>query len=248
MDSQGFLRVLGARLRQAREASGRRAQSVAQEAGISRRYLTEAEAGRANPSILVLARLCEVLELSLSELCDLSLGRRVARIALVGLRGAGKSTVGRLLALELDAAFVELDQRVEQLAGLGLSEIFQLHSQDLFHRLEREALEAVLAEGERVVIAVGGSIVDRGASFARLCETCHTVWLRARPEEHFTRVVEQGDARPMRGHPQAMQELRTILARREPLYQRCDFEVSTSEKEPDIVRDEILELIEHERR
>ncbi|MAB78208.1 MAG: transcriptional regulator [Planctomycetes bacterium] len=228
MDSQAFLSSLGSRLRRAREESGRTASAVARDAGISRRYLTEAEAGRANPSILILARLGEVLDLSLGSLCELSRERHLGRVALVGLRGAGKSSVGRLLALDREATFVELDRRVEELAGLRLGEIFQLHGPDVFHRLEGEVLESVLAEGERSVIAAGGSIVDHPANFARLCDTCKTVWLRARPEEHFERVLRQGDHRPMEGHPRAMEELRSLLERREPLYQRCDIEISTS--------------------
>jgi len=244
MDSQGFLRVLGTRLRAARKASGQTAAFVAREAGISRRFLTEAEAGRANPSILKLARLSEVLGLSLGELCDLPLEPRVERIALVGLRGAGKSTVGRRLALEREAAFVELDRRVEELAGLSLGEIFQLHGPDVFHRWEGEALEAVLAEGERSVIAAGGSIVDSPENFARLCETCHTVWLTAEPEEHFARVVQQGDRRPMDGHPRAMEELRTILSRRAPYYARCQLHLATTDKDVETITAEILTHLE----
>ena len=243
MDSQGFLSALGARLREAREEAGLSAAAVSRSAGISRRYLTEAEAGRANPSILILARLSEVLDLSLGELCDHSLGSRIGRVALVGLRGAGKSTVGRMLAFEREAAFVELDERVEELAGLSLPEIFELHGSEVFHRLEGEALEAVLAEGERTVIAAGGSIVDDESNFARLRETCNTVWLRAQPEEHFARVAHQGDRRPMNGHPRALDELRTILERRGPSYGRCDHEITTSGKEPREVAREVLGVL-----
>jgi len=242
MDTHGFLLSLGARLRAARLERGFSASFAAEAAGISRRYLTEAEAGRANPSILILARLSEVLGLPLGSLCELSPDRSRERIALVGLRGAGKSSVGRLLALEREAAFVELDQRVEELAGLSLGEIFQLHGPEVFHRLEGEALEAVLAEGERTVIAAGGSIVDSSDNYARLRDTCHTIWLRAEPEEHFARVVQQGDRRPMDGHPRAMEELRTLLRRREPDYGCCHLQVATSGKDPEAVANEILGL------
>ncbi|MBK7645482.1 MAG: hypothetical protein IPJ19_21010 [Planctomycetes bacterium] len=136
--------------------------------------------------------------------------------------------VGRALALALEAPFVELDAKVEELAGMPLSEIFSLQGEEHFHRLEAEALESVLASGERLVIATGGSIVASSANFERLRATCRTVWLSATPDEHLQRVLEQGDRRPMRGRPRARQELEELLARREPLYKRCELEIETS--------------------
>jgi len=234
----GFLRALGARLRGARQAAGLGVTEAARAAGVSRRHWTETEAGRANPSILVLARQAGAVGLPLPELVRLPQltpqhGR--ARVALVGLRGAGKSTVGRLLARELEMAFVELDRRVEDLAGLSLTEIFELHGSEVFHRFEAEALESVLVEGELVVIATGGSIVDSPSTFGRLLERCRTVWLRAEPEEHFRRVTDQGDRRPMHDNPRAMEELHSILARREPDYARCDVTIDTTSTPPDEV-------------
>jgi XRE family aerobic/anaerobic benzoate catabolism transcriptional regulator len=242
MELQGFLDELGSRLRSAREQASKSVTDAAREAGVSRRFWTETEAGRANPSVLVLARMSLAVGARLSALVDRLPARRRAteRIALVGLRGAGKSTVGRLLAREHEVPFVELDRRVEELAGLSLAEIFDLHGAEVFRRYEAEALERVLAEGERVVIATGGSIVTNEATYARLRETCHCVWLRARPEDHFGRVVEQGDRRPMAENPRAMEELRAILARREPLYALCAHTVETSGKTPAEVVVEIL--------
>jgi XRE family aerobic/anaerobic benzoate catabolism transcriptional regulator len=240
VEIQAFLERLGQRLRRARELTGQSVTAAAREAGVSRRHWTETEAGRANPSILVLARQAEAVGVRLPELLEfLASGPRKERIALVGLRGAGKSTVGRRLALELEVPFVELDQRIEDLAGLTLGEIFDLHGGEVFHRLEAEALEAVLGEGERLVIATGGSIVASPATFQRLRETCRTVWLRAAPEEHYRRVVDQGDRRPMKGNPRAMEELREILARREVLYGRCDEAIDTTERSPE----EVITLI-----
>jgi XRE family aerobic/anaerobic benzoate catabolism transcriptional regulator len=234
MELQGFLTELGARLRAARERATKSVTDAARLGGVSRRFWTEAEAGRANPSILVLARMAAAVGVPLAALVDhLPVRRRpTERIALVGLRGAGKSTVGRLLAREYEVPFVELDRRVEELAGLTLAEIFDLHGAEVFRRYEAEALERVLAEGERVVIATGGSIVTNEATYARLRETCHCVWLRARPEDHFGRVVEQGDRRPMAENPRAMEELRAILARREALYSQAARTVDTSGKTP----------------
>lgn len=227
MDEQALLSELGRRLRAARERRGSTLSDLAREAGLSRRYLTDAEAGRANLSVVKLFALCGSLGLRPRDLLDLDPPRR-GRVALVGLRGAGKSTIGRKLALALEAPFVELDQRIEELAGLSLAAIFELHGTGGFRRLEAEALEKVLSEGERLVVATGGSIVTSETTFERLLGTCHTVWLKARPEDHYARVLSQGDQRPMRGRPRALEELTALLAAREPQYSRCETVVDTS--------------------
>ena len=225
---QALLLELGRRLRSARESAELSVSQLARDAGLSRRHVTGTEAGRANPSILKLAQLAAALRIPLGDLCDLGGVARGERLALVGLRGAGKTSVGRALARQLEAPFVELDQRVERLAGVPLAELFDLQGQDAYHAYEAEALEALLAEGQRVVIATGGSIVSAEANYDRLRETCNTLWLRALPENHLQRVMGQGDQRPMRGHPRALEELRAILAHREPLYQLCDHTIETS--------------------
>jgi XRE family aerobic/anaerobic benzoate catabolism transcriptional regulator len=208
-----------------REAQGRSLTDLAVQARVSRRYLTEAEAGRANTSVLVLERLAQALGTDPGSL--LAREAHPGRIALVGLRGAGKSTLGRRLALQRGVPFVELDQRVEALAGLSLAEVFSLHGASAFHRWEAEALEAVIADGGEVVLATGGSIVDRESTYARLLASFRTVWLRAQPEQHLERVRSQGDRRPMEGHPRALEDLRLILDRRESGYRRCNLELDT---------------------
>jgi XRE family aerobic/anaerobic benzoate catabolism transcriptional regulator len=181
----------------------------------------------------------------LRDLCDLPLGaHRGERIALVGLRGAGKSTLGRRLALDLEVPFVELDQRVEEIAGMTLSEIFNLHGEEHFHRLEGEALEDVLAHGDRVVIAAGGSIVASPKNFARLRESCRTVWLKAEPSQHFQRVLEQGDRRPMENRPRAMAELESLLKVRAPLYGQCEIAIDTSTRTVEEVVNELVLRLE----
>lgn len=239
---QTFLTELGRRLRLAREGAGLSVTELGERAGVSRRYVTQAEAGRANLSVLKLAELARALRTPLAPLVDVPLAsRHPERLALVGLRGAGKSTVGRALAQTLEVPFVELDARVEELAGLSLSAIFHLHGPDGFHRFEAEALERVLAEGERMVIATGGSIVSSPETFARLREACHTVWLRARPADHLQRVAAQGDLRPMLGRPRAMEELERLLAARTPEYTRCALTVETTEKSVAAIVAEIAE-------
>ena len=139
-------------------------------------------------------------------------------IALLGLRGAGKSTIGRRLARRLRVPFVELDRRVEEAAGLSLDEIFALHGQDYYRRLERDALELLIADDRPAVVATGGGIVTSGETYAFLRRRALTVWLRAEAEDHWNRVVQQGDRRPMADNPEAMAELRRLLAERQPSY------------------------------
>ena len=228
-NDQAFLREIGRRLKAARLGAGMGLGELGERADVSRRYLTDTEAGRANPSLLVLVRIAQAVGLPLGTWLDGSFARdNVGRVALLGLRGAGKSTVGRELALALEAPFIELDEEVERASGLDLAGIFDLHGPSGYHRFEAEALERVLARADRLVIATGGSVVEAPKTFDRLLETCRTVWLRAEPTEHLERVLAQGDRRPVRGHPQALEELREILDRRSGLYGRCELHVSTS--------------------
>lgn len=153
---------------------------------------------------------------------------RKKRIALVGLRGAGKTTLGQRLAKELHLPFVELDREIEREAGTSLSEIFLLYGQAGYRRYERRCLERVVQGYERVVITGGGSIVSEPATYDLLLASCYTVWLRTSPEEHMTRVVAQGDLRPIEGSEEAMEDLRRILSGRAMLYGKADVVVDTS--------------------
>ena len=168
---------------------------------------------------------------------------RRARIALIGLRGAGKSTLGTQLAEKLDVPFLELDRLVEQESGLTLSAIFDLYGPPGFHRYERQCLDGVLARYSRFVLAVGGSLVTEEATFDVLLHACYTVWLRASPEDHMNRVVAQGDRRPMAASPQAMADLRRILSSREALYMRADASVETSGKNARQSLQEVLRAV-----
>ena len=157
-------------------------------------------------------------------------GDKARRIALIGLRGAGKSTLGASLALELDMPFIELDVEIEREAGTSLSEIFLLYGQAGYRRHEKRCLERLIAQHERAVIATGGSIVSEQQAYALLLSSCTTVWLKALPEEHMARVIAQGDTRPMAGNREAMQDLRRILDSRASLYGRADITIDTSAK------------------
>lgn len=165
------------------------------------------------------------------------------RIALIGLRGAGKTTLGRALAAEIKVPFVELARAIEAEAGMALDEIFSLSGQAAYRRHELRALERILMENERAVIATGGGLVTEPATFERLLEGCFTVWVQARPEEHMARVLAQGDRRPMAGNAEAMEDLRRILGQREPLYRKADLAIDTSGRSVDMVAKELIALI-----
>ncbi len=153
---------------------------------------------------------------------------RSERIALIGLRGAGKSTLGEALAAELNAPFIELDREIERQAGTGLSEIFLLYGQQGYRRYEQRCLEKILESHARCIIATGGSIVSEPATYDLLRSSCFTVWLKAKPEEHMARVMAQGDTRPMAGNSQAMADLKRILQSRAALYGQADAVVDTA--------------------
>lgn len=170
---------------------------------------------------------------------------KAQRVALIGLRGAGKSTLGRLLAEARGVPFIELDREVERLGGSTLHEIFEMFGQERFRRLEQEALEKVLAEHEKFVLATSGSIVTEPATYERLLASCFTVWVRAEPDEHMQRVIAQGDLRPMRDSTRAMADLLAILKSREPLYAKADATVVTTGKSPKETLGEVLRLLSH---
>jgi XRE family aerobic/anaerobic benzoate catabolism transcriptional regulator len=153
---------------------------------------------------------------------------RRKRITLVGLRGAGKTTLGNALAKSLRRRLVELDKEIEQEAGISLSEVFLLYGQAGYRRIERRCLERVINSQEDMVLTVGGGIVSEPETYNLLLMNCYTVWIKAAPEEHMARVVAQGDTRPMAGHAEAMEDLRNILAAREALYSKADAVVDTA--------------------
>ena len=168
---------------------------------------------------------------------------RRRRIALIGLRGGGKSTLGHLLAAKLNVPFIELDREIERRSGASLSEIFDMFGQDTFRRAEREALEDVLRQHRHFVMATSGSIVTDPGTLELLLSSCFTVWVRAEPEDHMRRVMEQGDKRPMANSARAMQDLVAILKSREPLYAKAEASLTTTGKTPEQNLSELMRVI-----
>ena len=156
---------------------------------------------------------------------------RARRVALIGLRGAGKSTLGQALADELRVPFVELNREIEHVAGCSLAEIHNLYGPSAYRRYERRALDEAIERHRDAVLAAPGGIVSEPATFGVLLAQCYTVWLKASPEEHMQRVVAQGDLRPMAGeagNPEAMEDLRRILVGRAAFYGKADVAIDTS--------------------
>jgi XRE family aerobic/anaerobic benzoate catabolism transcriptional regulator len=259
-----FLSAVAKSLRAARARRGMTRKQLAQDSGVSERLLAQLEVGEGNISIVLLRRITDALNFSLTDLFmdvrepqpekrfiqnllerlpdhrlqevaqrltrefgeDVKL--RWSRLALIGLRGAGKSTLGAKIAKEFKAPFVELDAEIEKDAGIPLAEIFSLYGQSGYRRIERRTLERVLQQFQRVVISVGGGVVSEKENYDYLLKNCFTIWIKAQPEEHMARVIAQGDFRAMENNGEAMEDLRRILEAREPFYQRADGTVDTS--------------------
>ena len=242
--------LIGARIRGLRTIRGWTIAELALRASWSPRFLAELERGVANPSIVRLGEVAEALGVSLvalvagsgpvsdsaDDLAALQPAERDAlirqvrapgKIALVGLRGAGKSAVGAALAAVLNVPFIEVDATIEERAGMRLGQIFEFHGAVKYRELEREALAALLSQSGPMVLATGGSVVTAPDSWAMLRRDTRTVWLRASPATHLARVEAQGDFRPMHGRENALAELVAILTGREPLYAEASAEVDT---------------------
>ncbi len=168
---------------------------------------------------------------------------KARRIALIGLRGAGKTTLGQLIAEDLKIPFVELNSEISKMSGLAVPEIFNLYGPEGYRRLERRCLQQVVETQDRVILATGGGIVTDPSTYDQLLASFFTVWLHATPEEHMERVRAQGDLRPMAGNPEAMAELKLILGGREALYRRADRALDTSGQSAEPCHRDLLALL-----
>ena len=250
-----FLRAFGERLRGERARRGMSRKLLADHAKISERYVTQIESGKGNVSIAILRQIASALGVSMSKLvaeetpspemeflARLSPAQlreayetlakksasRANRIALVGLRGAGKSTLGAALAKAKKVPFFELDREIERLSGTSLGALIEMYGQQAYRRYELQALQELLEKHPRFVVATGGGIVSEPATYELLLRECLTIWVRTTPEQHMGRVLAQGDKRPMAGSAQAMEDLQRILDERTPLYERADLTVDTT--------------------
>ncbi|MFK7739015.1 MAG: shikimate kinase [Planctomycetota bacterium] len=232
--------MLAANVRALRKARGWSRRGLAERAEISERFLADVEAAQANPSLLRVQAIARAFAVELTELLVAGTsGAPLPHVVLLGLRGAGKSSVGPLLAQRLSLPFVELDASIEAQSGLLLGEIFELHGESYYRRVERAELLRLLTS-EPSVMAVGGGLVSDQESYGALRRRARSVWLRADPEDHWQRVIAQGDTRPMADNEQAFGDLRRILAEREPLYRQAEIVVETSGRSLEEVVDECV--------
>ena len=222
---------VGERLRQARRVRKLARRELSELSGISQRYLAQVETGQGNISIALLCKLGLALDLPVVWFLDEKAPveeQPPTRIALIGLRGAGKSTLGTALGERLEIPFAELNDLIEQQSGMTVADLIALYGPEGYRRLEGQALQNVIAQPGPMVLAVAGGIVEAPETYGMLLRHFRTVWLRAGPEEHMARVRAQGDHRPMAGNPAAMDELRSILIAREADYARADTMLDTS--------------------
>ncbi|WP_437298144.1 shikimate kinase [Sorangium sp. So ce426] len=240
-----ILARLGGRLRQRRTELALTLRELAELAGVSERFLVLLESGRANVSVVRLEDIGRAMGTSAAALLSAGeLGEEASPrgrsageagegageplVALLGLRGAGKTTIGGRAAARLGVPFLELDALVAARAGMSLAALFEIHGNAYYRRLEREELARLEGARAHGIVATGGGLVTDPATFERLRRCAVTVWLRATPEDHWRRVVEQGDARPMANRADAMKELRALFQARRALYEQADFAVDTS--------------------
>jgi XRE family aerobic/anaerobic benzoate catabolism transcriptional regulator len=244
-DDDSILGRVGRAVRGRREHAGLTIREIAARSGLSPRFVAMVEGGLGNISLTRLERLARALAASPAELLsgvEPAVPRR--HVALLGLRGAGKTTLGARAAAASGRTLVELDRVVEDAAGMPLGEIFAVHGEPYYRKLEREALDRLLARPEPLLIATGGGIVAAPETFDLLRRSCTTVWLKAAPEDHWQRVVGQGDKRPMASRPDAMVELRAILAQRSPLYRTADHVLDTSRLTVDVAARRLAGILE----
>lgn len=268
---------VGARVRSARGMRQMSRRVLSEVSGVSPRYLAQLEGGEGNISIGLLFRVAEALGVSLETLvssrdlppearrmgeafagADMQTQERVrgllsgatskaGRVCLIGLRGAGKSTLGAAAATALSVPFIELNRAIEAAGGMPIGEIMGLYGPEGYRQLEADALDKIVAEQDKAIVAVAGGIVGDAQTFDRVLDRFHTVWVKASPEEHMARVRAQGDTRPMDGNPQAMAQLLLILTSREPDYGRADAVLDTSAQGVEASLDGLLKVIEQNR-
>ena len=243
-----FIAAVGARVRMARQDAGLSRRALSERSGISQRYLAQLESGAGNISIALLFRVAVALGTRAEALIGGEVTRpqseRTGRVCLIGLRGSGKSTLGRMAGEVTGLPFRELNRDIEEQTGLPVADVIALYGPEGYRKLEHQALERIAATDDRIILAAAGGVVSDPMTYGFLLSHFHTVWLKATPGDHMRRVRAQGDERPMAGNPNAMAELVRILAGREALYARADRTISTVGKEPSQSLADLLDVLE----
>lgn len=235
-----LLATLANRIRKQRKERKYTQADLAQRAGVSTRFLAQLESGSGNISVQRLADICSALSLSMAELFQ-GLGPHGPLVlSLVGLRGAGKSTLGKLVANSLSIPLVELDQEIVSRSAMGLAEIFSFGGAEFYHEWQERVLRDILKTPKPIVLATGGSIVRSTVSWDRLLNYSKTVWLYAEPISYLRRVREQGDFRPMAGYDNALSEIEQLLRIREPLYAQAALHLDTDARSKEELVEDLI--------
>lgn len=242
VDTSQFLAEVGNRVRNARQVAKLSRKALSELSSVSERYLAQLETGSGNISLAILYRLARALdkEPQWFLLTHETASRKAQRVCLIGLRGAGKSTLGKYIAEQLSYEFIELNHAIERQSGMAISEVMALYGQEGYRKLEGQAIKTIVESRSKVVLAAAGGVVSEADTLDTLLSSFHTIWLKAQPEEHMQRVRDQGDVRPMAGNPRAMEDLKSILTNREALYAKADVMVDTSGKQLEDCQAELL--------
>ena len=234
--------ILGQRIRNQRKKRLYTQSDLAQKAGVSLRFVAQLESGKGNASVQKLADICFVLDISLSQLFR-GIGTGHSKIiSLVGMKGAGKSTMGKMLSQKLEIDFIELDEEIVRLSQMSLSEIFSFGGEQFYHELSSRALDELFDRSHSCVVATGGSIVLHQENWRRLRDFSTTIWLQTSPQNHLQRVMNQGDFRPIEGRSNALAELHQILEQRKPFYAQSQKSIDTDAHDIHGVLEELVIL------
>lgn len=232
MDDAEVTSRIAARVRRLRRQAGLTRRALAGASGISERYLAQLETAGANVSIAVLCRLAGALDVGLHALVPdggepVASARSQPAIALIGLRGAGKTTLGRWVAERHHVSYIPLSERIASSVGMAVGELLELGGIAAFRRAEKEALRELCRVDRAMVVETSGGLVEAEDTFDLLLSRFVTVWIKASPQEHMARVINQNDLRPMAGRERAMDELEALLEQRSKLYARADHVIDT---------------------
>ena len=275
-DFEDYIASIADRVRSIRARRGMTRKLLSAHSGVSERYLSQVETGKANISVALLWRIAQAMDVGVQELLPGSNNREYSSllnlienmgpaqqeqayllikeqlraqtashgVALIGLRGAGKSELGSMLGHHTGVPFIDLVDVVEKISGMEVGELFALGGQKAYRRYEYDALNYALEHFPQAIVEAGGSLVTQPDTYHRLLRHYHTIWVRAKPEEHMQRVIAQGDLRPMQGNTEAaMDDLRRILAEREKEYQAAHYVLNTTGRTVDSCFDELLEQV-----
>ncbi len=238
---------IGGHVRMLRRGRGMSRRALSDVSGVSERYLAQLETGNGNVTVGILHRLSLVFDCAVETLVAGGAQRGSAksqRLALIGVRGGGKSTLGNAVSIALGVPFIEISSQIEAISGMAVSEVISLYGQDGFRRYEEEAITNVIEDHDRVLIAVGGGIVDADGTYETLLRHFHTIWVKTSPGEHIERVRAQGDERPMKGFAAAEAHLQMMLKDRQGAFARADHAISTAGKDVAESTANILALID----